>query len=208
MTHPGSDKDAKWNLPALQQQLVAGNPVAIEVLYRQYFHRLLYFGTQAAHQAPVEQVEDVIQEFFLWLSQHTHKLQHIRNLEAYLFQSVRRNLYARLGKEQRSLEHQEKLKDRLELAADSPEEAHIYAEEGRSRQALIKKALSQLPASQREAIYLRYFEDKSYEEIAEILSVSQQVAYNYVSKGLKRLRLQLGALLLLLLLGIGWLGLL
>jgi len=55
----------------------------------------------------------------------------------------------------------------------------------------VQQALASLPTSQREALYLRYFENKSYEEIAEILAVNQQVAYNYVSRGLKRLRQQL-----------------
>jgi RNA polymerase sigma factor (sigma-70 family) len=208
VTHPGSDKDAKWNLSTLKQQLVAGNPIAIEQLYRQYFHRLLYYGRQAVSQASVEQVEDVIQEFFLWLSQHTHKLREVRNLEAYLFQSVRRNLYARLRKEQRSQQRQEELAAQLQQAAESPEKVQIQAEEGQTRRALVRRALSQLPASQREAIYLRYFEDKTYEEIAEILSVNHQVAYNYVSRGLKRLRLQLSVFVVVLVLGIGWLSLL
>jgi len=87
-----SGKDKKIDLLVLQQSLSVGDPDAIEVLYRHFYQRLVWFGRQSVPDASLEQTEDVVQEIFVWLSLHPHKVKQLRSLESYLFQSVRRNL--------------------------------------------------------------------------------------------------------------------
>ena len=55
-----------------------------------------------------------------------------------------------------------------------------------SRQLL--NAYHQLPANQREAIYLRYVKGLPYKEMAEVLDISPQSSINLVSRALTKLR--------------------
>jgi RNA polymerase sigma factor (sigma-70 family) len=48
--------------------------------------------------------------------------------------------------------------------------------------------IDQLPSHQKEVIYLRYYKDKSFHEIAQILGIKYQVARNFSYRGIKFLR--------------------
>lgn len=190
-TYQGNENE----LTQLAQRLAAGDEEAIELIYRAYFRKLLYYGIQVAGRQYQHEAEDVIQEFFIWLSRNGEKAGKIRDFEAYLFQSIRRNLLSRLSADknaQNTFDRYVSLTTALRESADiSPEQLQIAKEEGAHSSALIRQELDKLPPYQREALYLRYFEDKSYPEISAILSVSEQVAYNYVSRAIKRLKQQL-----------------
>jgi len=55
------------------------------------------------------------------------------------------------------------------------------------RQAL-KKAIGKLNANQREILYLKFYNNLSYQEISEILNISYQTVRNYMSQALKALK--------------------
>ena len=56
----------------------------------------------------------------------------------------------------------------------------------------LTREIEQLPSRQKEVIYLKFFEGFDYLEITGIMSISYQVARNYASRGIKRLREQIG----------------
>jgi len=58
----------------------------------------------------------------------------------------------------------------------------------------VAEQLALLPVRQREALHLRYKVELEYDEVAEVMGVSRQVAYNYVNRGVKGLRAALEAL--------------
>jgi RNA polymerase sigma factor (sigma-70 family) len=68
-------------------------------------------------------------------------------------------------------------------------------------------ALDKLPRRQREAIFLRYFQEMPYPDVARVMGVKERTAYNLVHEGLQHLRdhlspvrwLMLGSLLLTIL---------
>lgn len=184
------------------KKLIEGDEQGIELIYRHSFHKLLYFGVQIAGHQHQTEVEDTIQELFVWLTANTHKLKHIENFESYLFQSLRRNLQGKL-KTQAYNPHS--IQDFFNydvspqnLKEQSPEQIQISAEEQAYKKELIHQELDKLPVYQREVLYLRFFENKSYTQIAEILSISDQVAYNYVYRAIKRLKKQLSDTVILI----------
>lgn len=187
----------------LAQRLKQGEVGAIEMIYRGYFHRLLCYGVQVAGPGHEHEVEDVIQEFFIWLAENSAKADQIRNFESYMFHSIRRNLQCRLNAGKKNHAARERYVNRTsslqEFTSHSPEQIHIQHEESESIKTLIQKELDHLPPYLKEVLYLRYFEDKSYPEIAAILSVSDQAAYNYVHRAIKRLKRRIGDLKVVLL---------
>lgn len=60
------------------------------------------------------------------------------------------------------------------------------------RRQVIQQALQQLPAKDREVIQLRYFEDLSSEEVAEVLACSTNNVYVRLHRALKKLEAELG----------------
>jgi RNA polymerase sigma factor (sigma-70 family) len=60
--------------------------------------------------------------------------------------------------------------------------------------AKVRQAVAQLPAKQSKAIVMRYFEQQSYEGVAEKLNCSEAAARSHVSKAIATLRGKLMAL--------------
>jgi len=196
--------DKKINdLNQLAHKLAKGDAHAIEQIYRTCFHRLFHYGIQVLGSQYSQEVEDVIQEFFIWLAKNHRKIKTVRNFEVYMFQSVRRNLQSSMQTTQRKKESYERYLNLTmplqESVADSPEQLYIKKEDQQGRSALLQAELNKLPPYQKEILYLRYFEDKSYKEIASILTITDQVAYNYVSRATKKLKKQLANFVLLFL---------
>jgi RNA polymerase sigma factor (sigma-70 family) len=66
-------------------------------------------------------------------------------------------------------------------------EADFHLEEDQQRQSLAK-ALNSLPWQQREAIYLRYYNNLSTREIAEIMGIANQTVLNTLYLALKKIK--------------------
>lgn len=139
-----------------------------------------------------ELVEDVLQDLFAYLAENCGKLRKVSNFEVYLFLSVKRNLLSRLSREKQSRQAKERYWQRTapvkERFAEAPDEQVIAEEELNRRQHVLQGELAKLPDHQREILYLRYFEELSYEEICQILGLSNQVARNYASRAIRKLK--------------------
>jgi len=170
-----------------------GNVEAFSQIYRLYYNKLLRYGVQIIPHK--DKVEDVIQDFFAWLAEHHQKCADINNFEVYLYRSIKRNLLANQQQAQRSqaaflrfFRRTSNSRDDVQLAVDRLMEDQELQTEKRHQ---LAQALQTLPAHQREIIYLRYYEGLDYDSIAAILGVSNQVARNYASRAIKRLKLRL-----------------
>lgn len=80
-------------------------------------------------------------------------------------------------------------------------ESHLGVTEGPDEKvssselaAKVRQAVAQLPAKQSKAIVMRYFEQQSYEGVAEKLNCSEAGARSHVSKAIATLRARLSAL--------------
>jgi len=60
--------------------------------------------------------------------------------------------------------------------------------EQKERREIIENAIGQLPPSQRETIFLRYFEEMSRAEIGELLNISEVAVKLRLNRGRKNLR--------------------
>lgn len=134
-----------------------------------------------------EAARDVVQQVFALLARKaegltTHPtlagwLVRTSMLEAQRYQRKERN---RMKRERRHAEEQQ-----AEVAgADSGE----FSQED---MALVETGLSEMPASTRDAILLRFYESRSFREIGERLGKSEAAAQKMVARGVARLRRQL-----------------
>lgn len=120
-------------------------------------------------------IEDTIQELFLMIWQKGENLVIKSSFENYLFVAFRNNLIRKIKKQGLS-----------ELNFDLPSEIEETPNFENEKQ--LKDWLEKLPPSQKEVIFLRYYQNKSYLEIAEILDISYQVARNFAYRGIKFLK--------------------
>ena len=182
----------KEEITHLVQRLAQGDAVALDTFYRVYFGRLKKYGLQIAGKEQADIVTAVIQEFFMWLVQHHQKMAAVTNFELYLFKSIRHNILSTLQKQTQKQAVQKKYLARTqELTSQtlpSPESQLIDKETQQEIKILITQQLELLPSYQQEVLYLRYFQNYSYKEIGEILSVNEQVARNYAYRAIKVLK--------------------
>ncbi len=130
-------------------------------------------------------VEDAIQDLFTDLWRTRSQLGEARSVRYYLFRSLRRKIHRSVKPDTNRLSE-----DLPELGeAALPIESEIIGEEELMLdKARLKAWLKQLPARQYEALMLRFYQDLSYQEIAQIMNISEQGARNMIQKSLYTLR--------------------
>lgn len=136
-----------------------------------------------------DEAETLAQETFCRLMQSDATFADAVSMRAWLFR-VARNLV---------LDHHKKHRPRLlgrEPDAEDPLDAMpapaVDDVEARDQARAMRGALGELPALYRTTLVLRYLEELSYEEMAEIEGVSQSALRTRVQKGIEMLRGSLG----------------
>jgi RNA polymerase sigma-70 factor (sigma-E family) len=123
--------------------------------------------------------EDLVQEAFVRFVGRLHSLRDPNAFEAYLRRTVinlSKNHYRRRAVERADLERQ----------ASFPPQTH--EERDVSEYEAMRRALLELPARQRAAIVLRYYEDLPEAQIAEVLRCRPATVRSLISRGLAALR--------------------
>jgi len=172
------------HITSLIHRLAQNDIEAFNEIYMLNYNRLLRYGI-LIHRDP-EVVADVIQDLFVWIWQHGIQLEKISNFQVYLFKSLKRNLLRHLSRQVnfvRDFQHSGTRKYHLTI-----EDRIIKEETDAHSHRWLAQQLDSLPSKQKEVIYLRYYEGLTYDEIAEILSKSNQVVRNYASRALNHMR--------------------
>jgi len=166
---------------------VAGDRLAFGQLAEKLYPSLFHYGTRFTTDRGL--IEDTLQDLLLHLWEKRAALGGVVSPKSYLFTALRHNLV-------RSL--RQNLVWR-ELPAEDRVGAGEEAEDPEWLAATLGESLAMLPSRQREALYLRYYENLSYEEIAAIMGLQRQAVANYLHNGLSRLRRHWQKIMLLLL---------
>jgi RNA polymerase sigma-70 factor (ECF subfamily) len=168
-------------------RLRRGDPDAFDVLLARYQHRLYRYLLRLTANAAA--AEDLFQETWLKVITRIHGYDERRAFEPWLF-SVARNL-AIDHLRRRSPESLDEPSAGGEtrasrLSADEPGSLHRLLQ--RERQGFLEKKLEELPAVYREALCLRFEEEMTFEEIAEVLSAPLSTVKSRVQRALSMLR--------------------
>jgi len=179
------NRDTRYHLPAIIEQMQKGDNSALRPIYVSHYESLLRYGCSIVSDKGM--VHDEIQNLFVWILKHPHKLQTIQNLQIYLFKSLRRSLRAALKKQKEShIKAQLYQLDSLDVEESIDKE---YASPSSDEKLIeLRKQIKKLPHHQCEIVYLRFYENLTNDEIAEIFGVSNQVVRNTLCRALKNLR--------------------
>ena len=159
-----------------------GNAESFGQLFRTYYQPLLQFGSKFCSD-PV-MIEDNIQELFaeLWNNKSQTVVQSVK---AYLFKALKYKLFRAMQK-----------KAGLALTVINEETGFEFShetqlikrQETEEKTIAVTAAMQQLSNRQKEIIYLKYFQEMSYEEVSEVMGINYQVARNLLYQSVKALR--------------------
>jgi len=163
----------------------SGDQEAFAVLYNQHINALYSYGTKLCKDKDV--VKDALQDLFLELFLHRDKIRiSPENLKFYLLLALKRNLIKKL-KAGRKVTHE--FNESVDFEPQYSIEFQIIEQEKDEEiNRKVSDAIRQLPAKQKEAVYLRYNESLEYGEIAVILDITVESVRKQVHRALKTVR--------------------
>jgi len=168
----------------LRDEFLAGDDRAYSSIYELYAKDLYAFGLSL--RAKTELIEDAIHDIFVEIYIHRQNLEKVDNLKFYFIAAFRNRLFFLIKKDSNTFEITEK--DTFGLQDKDHQQLWIEHEEDGERQLLVKKLLSELNQNQREAIYHRFVEGLSCEEIGTLMNINYQSAKNLIYRSIKKLR--------------------
>ena len=110
------------------------------------------------------------------------------SIKFYLFRAMRRRIARSTSV---MLYYKEELSDALPI--DSSAFEWITEESVSNKRAYLQQTIASLPERQREVIYLRFYSNFTFEEVASIMKIDVRSAYNLTYKALGKLRSSLSS---------------
>ncbi len=163
-----------------------GNRKALDYIFEKHIRLLFAYGSKITKDQAL--VEDSIQDVFVELWRKREILSDTDNIKLYLLKSLRRKIVRTLSVQNRLhvvVLDESAYDDELEFSV----EFHLIQEQTSLEQRQqLKTALTQLSKRQREAIYLKFYEHLTYEEISEMMSLSIKSTYKLIGKAIDSLR--------------------
>ncbi|MEO7316045.1 MAG: sigma-70 family RNA polymerase sigma factor [Ginsengibacter sp.] len=170
----------------LWERFCNGDREALGVIYRGHIDGLYHYGMHFCRDS--ERVKDCLQDLFQTLWHDREQISsNVENIRYYLIASLRRRLLRSLEKSKRN--YTETIFDSFDFELIPPrEEVIIQGETYRQHLYQLHKGIATLSRRQREAIYLRFYQNLSYEETAKLMSMKVESVYNLISKAVGLLK--------------------
>ena len=175
--------DNLHNDTALWTAFKQGDKQAYVQIYQKYVRLLLVYGVKIWKNEAA--VQDTVQDLFIELWKNRDRLSVTNNIKIYLFQALRYKLLRQKSKTDSDyvqLIHDDILKE------SSYESFLIEAEHTAEQIQKLNYAIRELPPRQQEALHLRFYQDCSHEEIAQIMDIQYQSVSNLIHKALDALK--------------------
>ena len=168
----------------LRDEFLAGDDNAYSSIYKLYAKDLYSFGL-SIHPNP-GMIEDAIHDIFVEIYSNKQNLAKVENLKFYFMAAFRNRLFSLLKKQSFLVPIIDK--ETYELTERDCQEMWIEKESISEKELLVKNLLSELNQNQREAIYHRFVEGHSLEEIALLMNINYQSAKNLIHRSIKKLK--------------------
>lgn len=172
----------------LVQRWQAGDAQAFEDLVRRHERRV--FRLLLRMLGSREEAEDVAQEAFLSLHRHGHRFRREARFSTFVYRVAanaalnRRRTLGRNRNRVNELKTQQEAGFDLPPAPRDPEDAAA----GSETQALVQRALLDLPRDLRIAVVLYDIEGQSYQEVAQVLGIPEGTVKSRIHRARRALR--------------------
>ncbi|MEM9829629.1 MAG: sigma-70 family RNA polymerase sigma factor [Bacteroidota bacterium] len=161
------------------QAFKQGDRQAYATLYHQYVQSLFQYGYRLCSDR--ERVKDAIQDIFFYLWEHRSGLGNVQHPQYYLFRALRRKILV----SNKSISFSQ-LSDGD--AVDTSFEAQWMDEETKANdERCLHRGLQQLTERQREAIFLKYYQNMPVDNIARLMNIQRRAVYQLLSKAIQAL---------------------
>ncbi|MGA3283726.1 MAG: sigma-70 family RNA polymerase sigma factor [Verrucomicrobiota bacterium] len=169
-----------WQL--LREYASRNSEAAFRVLVDRYVELVYHTALRQAGNPHLAQ--EVTQAVFIALARKAGRIPRKTILSGWLFKATR-FAFSNLAREQVRRQWREQEAVRMETAHQSDEVESVSEQ----LVPLLNDALDALPGKDREAVLVRFFQNKSHRELAAILGVSEDAAKMRVSRAVEKLRL-------------------
>jgi len=162
-----------------------GDADALQKLYTLYSNSLYNYGSKFTPDKDL--IKECIQELFVNLWTRRTFIGNPADVKNYLFKAFRLSVFkkAALLKKHQVYQEAENYPFHITLSA---EDELITGEKNEELTKRIEAALGQLTDRQKEAVFLKFYENLSYDEIAVIMDISVKATYKLMARSLGFLR--------------------
>ncbi|MGQ7855026.1 RNA polymerase sigma factor [Pedobacter sp. WC2501] len=162
-----------------------GNEAAFESLYKTYSAGLYNYGSKFTKDKDL--IKECIQDLFVGLWTRRQSVGNPGHIKNYLYKSFRHAIFKKTFQLSKN-ETYEETENYQFHAVLNIEETIIDNERQLQVSGQLQNALAKLTARQREAIFLKFHEQLSYEEIAEVMGITVKAGYKIMARSLDYLR--------------------
>lgn len=167
-----------------------GDDIAFKQLFERYNRVLYNYGYKFGQNTDL--AEDSVQELFVKLWYNRATIGDTISVKNYLFKSLRRILVRKLERNKRFSPIDSIFGEKIPFDVELPHDTNLIQKERLQHfRDQLRKSLSKMSPRQREVVHLRYFEDLSYDEIAEVMGLSVKHTYKLMYRAIDSLRLHL-----------------
>jgi RNA polymerase sigma factor (sigma-70 family) len=160
-----AQEDAIWKL------FREGQESAFDSIYNAYFPKLFNYGVRISQDRDL--VKDCIQNLFVEIWQKKERLGEVKSVKYYLYKSLRRKLVKELMNQQKYRTEQDVEENYTFEVTFSHEFLLISNQINKENVDRLLNAFQFLTQRQKEAVFLRFYENMEYEQIAVILSLKE-----------------------------------
>ncbi|HEY4653059.1 MAG TPA: sigma-70 family RNA polymerase sigma factor [Cyclobacteriaceae bacterium] len=170
----------------LWEDFKRGDRNALSCIYLHYFNVLYNYGCKMLTNK--DKAKDCIQDLFVEVWQARERLSSTDSIKYYLMKALRIKVLKELKKESRFF-NPASLSGEYHFDFAVPYEVELIDEQVRiERKERLSRAFERLSRRQKEIIFLRFYNDLEYTEIASIMSINYQSVHNLIFRAIKLLR--------------------
>jgi RNA polymerase sigma factor (sigma-70 family) len=159
---------------------------ALSEIFLVYHDDLFRYGLRLS-RGNENMVKDCIQDLFLKLWKNRNNLSEVKSIKPYLFKALRHHIFDSLDL-QKSFNPIDYDADSICEVVYSHEDFLINDQVNEELRKKVINILNQLSPRQREAIYLRYFEELDFDSISQVMNMNVQSVRNTLGRGLQAMR--------------------
>lgn len=156
-----------------------GSHAAFVWIYDRYVEDMIRYGCQIVKERAL--VEDVVQDIFVSIWEKKKDQADVHSIKFYLLSATRRSLLKKLKKENSLVFEDTEGSESFKIIPSFLDEK-LSKQKSEALSEKVRKVIENLTERQREIIYLKFYQNLSYQEIAAILELDQKYTYNLAAR--------------------------